>query len=93
MRILFMEVFMENMEVIEVEKKLNQEERLDLIKEVYKSLEIVREKSKKENLTNIATSYHNKIVDIDKFFEQKEKDPDESLLYDFINLYLNDNLL
>ncbi len=83
---------MEELEV-EVSKKLNQDDRLELIKEVYQSLKVVRKKSKKEDLSNIATSYHNKIVELEQLFKRKEKDPEESSIYDFINLYLNDNLL
>ena len=84
---------MEELEVIEKKNRLNQEERLELIEQVYKSLETVRKKSKKEDLSNIATSYHNKIIEVEQLFKRQEKEPEESLIYDFINLYLNDNLL
>ena len=72
---------------------MEQKERLELIDTIYEVLKEVRKTSHRDDLYNIATSYHNTIIEVQNLYKDNGKDPEDSLLYGFINLYLNDNLL
>ena len=73
-------------------KYLDQDKRIELIDLTYDLISAVTKDTKNLHLTNIATSFHNKIVDIDRLFKNNNKDIETSLLYTSINTYLLNNL-
>ena len=73
---------------------LDQDKRIEIIELVYELINKVNKTTKKDlNLVNIATSYHNQIVDIEKLFKENNNDFKSSLLYMIINTYLTNKLI
>ena len=62
---------------------LDQDRRIELIDLIYDLISEVTKETKKIkkdlHITNIATSYHNKIVDIERIFKNNNKNINNSL--------------
>ena len=73
---------------------IEQEERIEKIDKVYNALSFIRKITNKDIKTyNIATSFHNKIVDLEWQFKNSDKTPKGSLLFMALNDYLMDEFM